>query len=83
MYGCADSRAHRLAGVFAARTHQGISGRTTLHTTPHTHIMDVDEDSASSPGGRFKGFYIYVISRRLAGPLINFKESDWSRVPKF
>ena len=26
--------------------------------------------------GRFRGFYIYVISRRLAGLLINFKESD-------
>ena len=26
---------------------------------------------------------MYAISRRLAGLLINFKESDWSRVPKF
>ena len=25
-----------------------------------------------------KGFYVYAISRRLAGLLINFKESDWS-----
>ena len=24
-----------------------------------------------------------MISKRLAGLLINFKESDWSRVPKF
>ena len=53
------------------------------HAHTRTHIMDVDEDSASSPAGRFKSFYIYVISRRLAGLLINFKESDWSRVPKF
>ena len=26
-----------------------------------------------------KGFYVYAISRRLAGLLINFEDTDWSR----
>ena len=55
---------------------------TRARAHARTHIVDVDSLDKLCFCGRFRGFYIYVITRRLAGLLINFKETDWSRVPK-
>ena len=37
--------------VFSDKTHARTHARTHTHTHAHTHIIDVDEDSVSSPAG--------------------------------